>query len=138
MNDINSPQPPPPESPEAYVLLEKAAPHDILQTWQDGKIAACDAMRLLAVESLPELHDYCVSSGVALQVVPSSLAPWVVADPEILSGAPCFRNTRVPVGVLFDNLADGLSIDDIVASYPSLDRADLVAVLQTISARVTP
>ncbi|MFN7192783.1 MAG: DUF433 domain-containing protein [Rhodospirillales bacterium] len=118
--------------------IEKASPHDILQAWQDGSIAARDAMRLLAVETLTELHAYCVSSAVAIQVVPAvpgSLEPWVVADPDVLSGVPCFRNTRIPVGVLFDNLADGLSIDEIVASYPSLDRADLVAVLQTISER---
>jgi uncharacterized protein (DUF433 family) len=32
--------------------------------------------------------------------------------------------------VLFENLEDGLTLDEIVASYPSLNRADLVACLE--------
>jgi uncharacterized protein (DUF433 family) len=54
----------------------------------------------------------------------------VIRDPEVLGGRPVFRGTRVPVEVLFENLADGLSIDEIVASYPSLDRGDVVECLQ--------
>ena len=53
----------------------------------------------------------------------------VVRDPEILGGRPVFRGTRVPVEVLFENLEDGLTIDEIVESYPSLDKADLIACL---------
>jgi uncharacterized protein (DUF433 family) len=64
------------------------------------------------------------------------LSPWVVVDPDILAGAPCFRGTRVPVGVLLENLADGLSIDEIVRSYPSLNREDLVAVLMALSVQL--
>ena len=54
----------------------------------------------------------------------------VTSRPDILGGRPVFRNTRVPVEVLFDNLADGLSLDEILESYPTLDRDDLVAVLR--------
>ena len=54
----------------------------------------------------------------------------VVRDPEILDGRPVFRGTRVPVEVLFENLEDGLTIDEIVASYPSLNKADLIACLE--------
>ena len=54
----------------------------------------------------------------------------VVSKPDVLGGQPVFRNTRVPVAVLFDNLADGLSLDEILDSYPTLDRDDLVAVLR--------
>lgn len=32
----------------------------------------------------------------------------VTSDPEILGGTPVFTGTRVPVAVLFENLADGL------------------------------
>ena len=41
-----------------------------------------------------------------------------------------FRGTRVPVEVLFENLEDGLTIDEIIASYPSLNKADLIACLE--------
>ena len=54
----------------------------------------------------------------------------VVRDPDILNGRPVFRGTRVPVEVLFENLGDGLTIDEIVQSYPSLNKADLVACLE--------
>ena len=39
------------------------------------------------------------------------MANVIVRDPDILGGRPVFRGTRVPVEVLFENLADGLSID---------------------------
>jgi uncharacterized protein (DUF433 family) len=50
-------------------------------------------------------------------------------DPAIMSGKPCFRGTRVPVAVLFENLADGLSVEDILESWPSLNREDVLGVL---------
>ncbi len=53
----------------------------------------------------------------------------IVRDPDILGGRPVFRGTRVPVEVLFENLEDGMTIDEIIATYPSLDRADLIACL---------
>jgi uncharacterized protein (DUF433 family) len=48
-----------------------------------------------------------------------------------------FRGTRVPVEVLFENLEDGLSIDEIVASYPSLTKDDLIACLKEARAALT-
>lgn len=54
----------------------------------------------------------------------------IIRDPEILGGRPVFRGTRVPVDVLFENLEDGLSIDEILESYPSLNRDDVVACLE--------
>ena len=47
-----------------------------------------------------------------------------------------FRGTRVPVEVLFDNLADGLPLDEIIESYPTLDRGDVLAVLELARHRV--
>ncbi len=46
--------------------------------------------------------------------------PLITADPQILHGAVCFRGTRIPVTVVLDNLADGLSADAILAQYPAL------------------
>jgi len=54
----------------------------------------------------------------------------VVRDPDVLNGRPVFRGTRVPIEVLFENLEDGLTLDEIVESYPSLVKADLVACLE--------
>jgi uncharacterized protein (DUF433 family) len=60
----------------------------------------------------------------------------ISTDPEIMGGTPCFRGTRVPVAVLFDNLADGLSLDEILESWPSLKREDVLAILALASDEV--
>ncbi|ARO53189.1 hypothetical protein B2G69_02820 [Methylorubrum zatmanii] len=54
----------------------------------------------------------------------------VTSDPTVMGGRRVFRGTRVPVEVLFENLADGLSLDEILDEYESLDRSDVVAVLE--------
>ena len=58
----------------------------------------------------------------------------IVRDPEILGGRPVFRGTRVPVEVLFENLEDGLSINEIIEAYPSLNKEDLIACLEAACA----
>ena len=65
-----------------------------------------------------------------MKVGRAAMSDVTVRDPEILGGRPVFRGTRVPVEVLFENLEDGLSIDEIIASYPSLNKADLTACLE--------
>jgi uncharacterized protein (DUF433 family) len=62
----------------------------------------------------------------------------VVSMPGVMNGRPVFRNTRVPVEVLFENLADGLSLDEILDAYPTLDRNDIVAVLEQMPAALGP
>jgi uncharacterized protein (DUF433 family) len=54
----------------------------------------------------------------------------VTSDPAVMGGRRVFRGTRVPVEVLFENLADGLSLNEILDEYESLDRGDVVAVLE--------
>jgi uncharacterized protein (DUF433 family) len=46
----------------------------------------------------------------------------VSVDQEILGGTPCFIGTRIPVSVLFENLADGLTLDEILEDFPTLPR----------------
>ncbi len=46
----------------------------------------------------------------------------VHSDPEIMGGIPVFIGTRIPVGVLFENLAAGASLDEILENFPSLRR----------------
>ena len=54
----------------------------------------------------------------------------VTVDPEILSGTPVFKGTRVPVKALFDYLADSLSLDYFLESFPSVSRELAVGVLR--------
>lgn len=53
----------------------------------------------------------------------------ISVDPEVCHGAACIAGTRIPVSVILDNLAAGLSREDIVKSYPSLAPADIDAAL---------
>lgn len=54
----------------------------------------------------------------------------VVSDPGILGGTPVFRGTRLPVQSLFDYLADGLSLDYYLETFPSVTREQAAAVLR--------
>ena len=54
---------------------------------------------------------------------------FIVADPEICHGQPCIRGTRIMVSVLLDNLAAGISVDQILVSYPSLSAEAIQAAL---------
>ncbi|MBI4603038.1 MAG: DUF433 domain-containing protein [Planctomycetes bacterium] len=60
----------------------------------------------------------------------SPLAPYVSVNPGRLSGAPCFKDTRVPVQTLFDYLGAGDSLDEFLDGFPNVKREDAVAVLK--------
>ena len=51
----------------------------------------------------------------------------VCRDPEIMSGALCFRGTRVPVKNLFDYLEGTSKLEDFVEDFPSGARTRLQA-----------
>jgi uncharacterized protein (DUF433 family) len=51
----------------------------------------------------------------------------ISVDPQVCHGKACIRGTRVMVSVVLDNLAAGLSRDEIVASYPPVTRDDVDA-----------
>ena len=54
----------------------------------------------------------------------------ITIDPDILGGTPVFKGTRVPVKTLFDYLADSLSLDYFLESFPSVSREMAVSVLR--------
>jgi uncharacterized protein (DUF433 family) len=51
----------------------------------------------------------------------------IIIDPEICSGRPVVRNTRIAVQTILEFLAAGDSADDILEDYPSLTPADITA-----------
>ena len=53
----------------------------------------------------------------------------ISVDPGICHGKPCVRGTRIFISVILDNLAAGVSHDEILASYPGLSAADIMAAL---------
>ena len=54
----------------------------------------------------------------------------VVIDPEIQSGQPVFKGTRVPIKSLFDYLSTGESIDSYLSDYPYVERDQALALLR--------
>ncbi|HVR39406.1 MAG TPA: DUF433 domain-containing protein [Thermoanaerobaculia bacterium] len=58
------------------------------------------------------------------------------ADPEIMSGAPVFKGTRVLAQTLIEYLEAGDSIDDFLEGFPSVSREQVVAFLEETKARV--
>jgi uncharacterized protein (DUF433 family) len=58
----------------------------------------------------------------------------ITSDPKILNGTPVFKGTRVPIRTLFDYLADGLSLEYFLESFPSVTRRQAADVLHPQSA----
>ncbi len=54
----------------------------------------------------------------------------ITSDPAICHGQPVVRGLRYPVETLLELLASGMTVEDIVADYPDLERADLLAALE--------
>jgi uncharacterized protein (DUF433 family) len=52
------------------------------------------------------------------------------ADPDRLSGVPCFAGTRVPVQNLLDFLEGGNTIDQFLELYPSVTRAQVISFFE--------
>ena len=52
------------------------------------------------------------------------------SDPEIMGGTPVFVGTRVPLQNLIDALEGGESIDEFIEGFPSVSRAQAIAVIE--------
>jgi len=62
----------------------------------------------------------------------------VECDPGTLSGAWAFRGTRVPVSALFENLESGATLDQFLAWFPGVTRAQAEAVLEHAARSLQP
>lgn len=60
----------------------------------------------------------------------------IVRDPDILSGQPVFRGTRVPFQALLDYLEGGDTLDEFLKQYPGVSRAEAIAALEEAKALV--
>lgn len=57
-------------------------------------------------------------------------------NPEIMSGALVFSGTRVLAEALFENLADGMSLDEFLDEFPTVERWQAEAALHLVTERV--
>jgi uncharacterized protein (DUF433 family) len=58
-----------------------------------------------------------------------SQCPAVERDPAKVSGAWVFKNTRVPVRALFENIEGGATVNDFLEWFPGVERVQVDAVL---------
>ena len=57
-------------------------------------------------------------------------------DSNRMSGLPCIWDTRVTVNAVLGQLAAGLTIPEVLADFPYLERADVLAALEFAAAAV--
>ena len=60
----------------------------------------------------------------------------VKIDPEIMSGAPCFAGTRVPVRSLIDYIEGGDTLGEFLEQFPTVSRKQAVAYLEESAANL--
>jgi uncharacterized protein (DUF433 family) len=60
---------------------------------------------------------------MSIQQILNFMKQWqkcITNNPNVCHGKPCIKGTRIMVSVILDNLADGLTPEEIVAEYPPL------------------
>lgn len=54
----------------------------------------------------------------------------ITFDPNIMGGRACIRGMRIPVSVIVNLVANGMSKEQIIAEYPDLQEEDIVQALK--------
>jgi uncharacterized protein (DUF433 family) len=54
----------------------------------------------------------------------------ITRNPAVMGGKACIRGMRVTVSMIVGQIAAGHSMDDLLASYPYLEREDLTQALR--------
>ena len=54
-------------------------------------------------------------------------------DPKVMHGKPCIKGTRIPVYLILNLLAGGLSESEILHDYPDLAKEDIQACIRYAS-----
>ncbi|WP_297449128.1 DUF433 domain-containing protein [Ferrovum sp.] len=57
----------------------------------------------------------------------------IEVNPAVLVGKPIIKGTRISVELIMDRMADGWSMEDVLASYPHISREDVLAALSFAS-----
>ena len=54
----------------------------------------------------------------------------IVSDPDVMSGTPCFRGTRVPFKNLIDYLEGGHSLGEFLRQFPTVTQEMAILALE--------
>lgn len=53
----------------------------------------------------------------------------ITIDSRQMGGVPCIRGLRIPVSTVVGMVADGMTMDEILAAFPDLEREDISEAL---------
>ena len=53
-----------------------------------------------------------------------------MVNPRICHGKACIKGTRIMIAVILDNLANGMSPEDLIKEYPSLNSKSIQAAMK--------
>ena len=59
----------------------------------------------------------------------SQLLDRITQSPDVCHGKPCIRGLRYPVAMILELLSAGMGVDELLADYPDLEAADVMAAL---------
>ncbi|WP_422135456.1 DUF433 domain-containing protein [Endozoicomonas sp. ALD040] len=54
---------------------------------------------------------------------------WIVCNPEVMTGKPCVKGTRITVESILEMLSSGMSFAEIISDFPSLNETKIRAAL---------
>lgn len=54
----------------------------------------------------------------------------ITSDPAVCHGQPTVRGLRYPVETLLELLSAGMTVEEVLADYPDLERDDILAALE--------
>ena len=54
----------------------------------------------------------------------------ITVNPNQMGGVPCLRGLRIPVATVVGMIADGMTKEEILRSYPDLEPEDLQEALR--------
>jgi len=54
----------------------------------------------------------------------------ITVNPHQMGGVPCIRSLRIPVATIVAMIAEGMSVREILDSYPDLENEDITEALQ--------
>lgn len=52
---------------------------------------------------------------------------FVMTDSNVMLGKPVFVNTRIPVDLILEKMADGMKAEEVIEAYPALTPKHLAA-----------
>ncbi len=70
-----------------------------------------------------------------MKVISMNFEDHIIINPDIRSGKPCIKGTRITVYDILENLAGDMSEPEILEDFPSLSHKDIQMVFAFAAAR---